>query len=69
MEGHITKILTALTVMVVIAYIVSSFVSRTGKSDAETRTGRMQQRARGDVWQTPVALAPMADDALLNYGW
>ncbi len=59
MEEHLIKLVARLTVVAVIAYIVASAV---GKREQITESAAPKKmKAKGDVWQTPVAVFPSAD--------
>lgn len=64
MEQHLLKLVTQLTVIAVIAYVVASAVGKRELMQIKPRSSR--RVGRGDMWQTPVATAPMPDEYLIG---
>lgn len=60
MEKHLTKIILAITIMAVVAYVVASAV---GKRELMEVKSAQKPKARGDMWQTPVAASPSGNDS------
>jgi hypothetical protein len=60
-EGKYIKLAIGIAVVALIAYYVASAVFN---EDIAAIKSAKPKRSRGDVRQTPVAMAPMADDSL-----